>query len=967
MSRWILAASITAMLLPGETARTATAVSIEGTVKDAQTGEALPGANVVLAGTTLGASSDIHGKYTIRNVPPGSYTIRATYVGYTQFSATLPVDGSATVTYDFKLNAVTIEGQTVVVTAQALGQNQAINQQLASPQIVNVVSSARIQELPDANAAESVGRLPGVSVTRQGGEGNQVVIRGLSPKYNEVMINGVAMAPTDPGNRGTDLSMISSSMLEGIEVTKAITPDMDAEVLGGTVNFRLREAKESASGIPQVGLLAQGAYSGLEKTYNNYKIVGNVEDRFFDNQLGVFAEFNAERKNLTSNELGGSYFLNEKNPGVQNPVYLSNLNLNDILRDRERFGGTLVLDYRIPEGTVSLMNLFSSGDTRTQNRGESYDVSVGGRSHSYTGAVSENKLNVLTNMLEYQQTLSLFALDAKLSHSYSENHDPNDISINFVNSNDGVSGTAYQRLDPRLIPELAIDDLSQTKLQGFSASSSFSRDRAIAGSLDILSPVRISDDITGSVKFGGKLQYRTRSYDYEQSDGAVLVSGGGLRQNILDAFPWMKQLVPTGGAPLPITLFTDGAFSYGHFLGGDYAMGAPINLALIQPVVNVARQFGQLEAWSHNVLASLTNDYSGNEHQHAVYAMVTANLGEDITLLGGARYQNLATSYTAPRGAETNTSHFSYAPRDTTINESQGRWLPMAHLTYRPFTWLQVRFAYTNTLAYPDYNTITPKIDLGFNSVSWNNFALKESHSSNYDLVVSVLDNGIGLLSADGFYKRIDNLIFPVQRYVIDPALYPGPPGTPAGYVINTYFNDPFVVDLVGIEVDWQTHFWYLPDPLSGLVLSVNFTHIFSKAKYPLTTKNTTYLQDYPYVLVSYDETYYEDRLIDQPDNIVNLALGYDYSGFSTRLSVLYQADVFKGENFWPELRINTARYLRWDLSVKQTLPWTGLQVFLDLNNFNNARDVNVNQGSGYPTGEQYYGLAVDLGVRVRF
>ena len=131
--------------------------------------------------------------------PPGSYTIRATYVGYTPSSSAIVVADGETVTRDFKLDAVTIEGQTVVVTAQALGQNQAINQQLASSQIVNVVSSARIQELPDANAAESVGRLPGVSVTRSGGEGNQVVIRGLSPKYNEVMINGVAMARPIPG------------------------------------------------------------------------------------------------------------------------------------------------------------------------------------------------------------------------------------------------------------------------------------------------------------------------------------------------------------------------------------------------------------------------------------------------------------------------------------------------------------------------------------------------------------------------------------------------------------------------------------------------------------------------------------------------------------------------------------------------------------------------------------------------
>jgi TonB-dependent receptor len=964
MLKWILTASATTILLMNGSAASATNVSIEGIVRDAQTGEPLPGANVVLTGTSLGASSDIHGKYAIRNVSTGSYTIRATYVGYTSFSATLLIEGTTNITYDFKLIAVSIEGQPVIVTAQALGQNQAINQQLASSQIVNVVSSARIQELPDANAAESVGRLPGVSVTRQGGEGNQVVIRGLSPKYNEVMIDGVPMAPTDAGNRGTDLSMISSNMLEGIEVTKAITPDMDAEVLGGTVNFRLKEARESETGIPQIGLLTQGAYNDLEKTYSDYKVVGSIENRFLENQLGVFAEFNAERKNLTSNELGGSYYLNGPRLDVHNTAYLSNLNLNDILRDRRRYGGTLVMDYRIPDGKISLINFLSSGNTKTQNRGESYSLTA--NEHDYTTKVSENKLNVITNLLEFEQTLPLFTVDAKVSHSYSENHDPNGISFTFQDQTVGLSSQDYQRLDPRLIPGLTQIDLNNTYLFTISSSSSFSRDRAISGWLDILSPVRVSDDITGSVKFGGKIQYRERSYDNEGSDGVLTYSGGGLRQAILDAFPWMKQVVPSGNAKLPITLFQDGAFSYGKFLGGDYTMGAPTNIALMQPVIDIARKYGALEAWAHNSLASVTNDYSGFEHQDAVFGMVTANIGPEITVIAGARYQVLSTSYTAPRGLETSTSRYLYNYRDTTIGQSQDRWLPMAHLIYRPFPWLQIRLAYTNTLAYPDYNAITPRIDRGLSSVVWNNYALKQSHSTNYDVVVSVLDNGIGLFSIDGFNKRIDNLIFPVSRYVLDPAQYPGPPASPVGVPVSTYFNDPFVVDLLGIELDWQTHFWYLPGPLSGLVLSANYTHIFSRAKYPMTTVNTTYSQDSPYVFVSYNETFYENRLINQPDDIVNVAVGYDYSGFSTRISMFSQADVFKGESFWPELRTDTGKYLRWDISVKQKLPWFGLQVFFDLNNLNNAREIDINQGSGFPTAEQHYGLTADLGLRLK-
>ena len=138
-------------------------------------------------------------------------------------------------------------GEVVLVTAQAKGQLDAINNQLSSNSIINAISADRIQELPDANAAESVGRLPGVSLQREGGEGNKVIIRGLSPKYNAITVNGVRLASTDVDDRSTDLSMISQYMLSGIEVIKAGTPDQDGDVIGGTVNFNIKEAKEGLS------------------------------------------------------------------------------------------------------------------------------------------------------------------------------------------------------------------------------------------------------------------------------------------------------------------------------------------------------------------------------------------------------------------------------------------------------------------------------------------------------------------------------------------------------------------------------------------------------------------------------------------------------------------------------------------------------------------------------------------------
>ena len=290
------------------------------------------------------------GNTLIKNISPGSYTIRATYIGYKSKEFKIEVKEGVHISQDFNLEPESVEGQTVVVTGQASGQYEAINKQLTSSQIVNAVSAARIQELPDANAAESIGRLPGISVLRSGGEADEVVIRGLAPKYNRILINGVQLTSSNPNDASVDLSMISSNMLEGMEVMKTVTPDMDANVIGGTVNMELREAKVKETGVPEFGLLFQGGYNALSSAnnkLNNYKYVGSAEDRFFGDKFGIFAQISVERKNLTSNQLGASYTIN----GQNFTQYLTaGLNLDNIPRDRQRYNGTVVMDYKLPAG-----------------------------------------------------------------------------------------------------------------------------------------------------------------------------------------------------------------------------------------------------------------------------------------------------------------------------------------------------------------------------------------------------------------------------------------------------------------------------------------------------------------------------------------------------------------------------------------------------------------------------------------
>ncbi|MHB8579803.1 MAG: TonB-dependent receptor [Ignavibacteriaceae bacterium] len=943
--------------------------SIEGYVKDAKTREPLFGANVMIVGTGMGAATDMSGKYVFSNVLPGLYTIRATYIGYKTQNLKISVVENNSIKQNFSLEPVGVEGKTVVVTAQATGQSQAINQQLSSDQIINVVSAAKIQELPDANAAESVGRLPGISVLRNGGEGTEVVIRGLQPKYNQILIDGMQMASSNPYDRSTDLSMISSNMLEGIQVSKTVTPDMDANVIGGTVNFELREAKVIEPGVPKFGLLIQGGYNNLSDVYNrfnNYKYVGSAEDRFLNDRLGVFAQLDIERKNLSSNELGASY----NHLGNSYTQYITTgLNLYDISRDIQRNNAALVIDYKLPDGKIKFSNFASTGSSYNPSRSESFDI--GGNAHYYGLSSATGMSSTISNSIDYQQQLPIFQMDAKFSHSYSETKDPNDWSVNFLQQSAGIGQFSnISNVNPQDIPKASNNNLSTTYLNSINNSNYFSRERALTGSLDFKTNINFSDLISAEIKFGGMYRYQTRSFNYDLYDGGGLNFGGaGYVDNLIINYFSLPQTVKYN---IPIHFFTDPNFSYGKFLNGNYTMSEPLNLAMLSQMVSYLRSNVQAilanngsQAFGHDNFNSTTSNYYGHENQSAFYLMSVMNIGPQITFIPGVRYQDLQTTYTGIRGIESRNSFSVYNHYDTSAVQDHGYWLPDVSLRYKPLSWFDIRLSYTNTLAYPDYNAIIPRIDLGNGTIAWNNYKLVPSRSKNYDAYFSFYDNTIGLFTAGAFLKQIDNLIYPWTFYVSGANALQYLPYSllgayqPSGtYSVSTYVNDSYMINNYGMELDWQTHFWYLPGPLAGLVFSANYTHIFSKAQYPYVKIVSTGRS------ITYIDTSFTDRLLDQPDNIVNLSLGFDYLGFSVRVSMLYQADIFTGPNVWPQLKTHTSAYTRWDLAAKQELPWFGIQIYGDLNNINGANDISVIQGAGVPQSEQDYGMTADVGLR---
>ncbi|MCK9245082.1 MAG: carboxypeptidase-like regulatory domain-containing protein, partial [Candidatus Marinimicrobia bacterium] len=270
---------------------------IRGTVSDSQTARNLVGANVFLVGTALGSATDIEGNYRIGSVPAGTYTMRISYIGYSNLEVEITVPEDQTVVYDAQLAPDVIRGQEVIVQGQALGQAAAINQQITSNTIINVVSEEKIKELPDANAAEAIGRLPGVSLLRSGGEANKVILRGLEDKFTNITIDGVKIPPTDATGRGVDLSTLSQSSLAGIELYKAITPDKDGDALAGTINLVTKKAPVER----KIRTDIKGIYNDMMQSVKQYDISFQYGERFFKEIVGIQLTGNLENR-IRSNE-----------------------------------------------------------------------------------------------------------------------------------------------------------------------------------------------------------------------------------------------------------------------------------------------------------------------------------------------------------------------------------------------------------------------------------------------------------------------------------------------------------------------------------------------------------------------------------------------------------------------------------------------------------------------------------------
>jgi TonB-dependent receptor len=964
---------------------------LKGKILDRSTKDPLPGAHIMVKGTSIGAAANVNGEYSIPNAPAGEQTIVVSYIGYVTRNIVVNVPDAGTVNQDVLLASTTIEGEEIVITAQAQGQLQAINQQLSSNKIASIVSEARIQELPDFNAAQAISRLPGISTLQSSGEANKVVIRGLAPQYNQVTVSGISLASTGSTqigmtsiaggsisqDRSVDLTMVTPYMIKSIEVFKTLTPDMNANAIGGYVNMELREAPSGLHG----DFLWQSGYTSKMNEYGNYRAVASGSYRFLDDDLGLYVLGNVEKYDRSADNMTAAYGNAQHLIGANGyePVRVRNVGLLRHRETRKRYGGNVIIDYKLPAGAVRSINMFSRLESDYKDYRQTLDYESHNMDFSYRGG--DNNTDLAVNTLEFENDFGFMSMDLKVANSYSRNYLPKSPYFQFRQTGGvGIGSVPVNTPPENLLPSVQYSGDNRTLLnfvQVFSADYK-ENDQTYRGDFKV--PFTLGPVLAGLFKTGGEYRYSYHT-NAQGTPYARIDNGLGIQRSMMDSILYYFPVVlDSASGQLAARNFTSGDEDLtGSFLDNRFGqMFWAANPGLLTSIVdyiagNPAFSGTNNGGWFNGAYQHLPNAYKFIERYYAAYLMSELNVLENIKVTGGARFEEVKSLYEAYNLVDGRDPRTQTAD-PITVYPGNHYWLPMVQAKYNPLEWFDVRYAYTQALARPDYHQLSPHftMDVSRMSVWAGNSKLKPAQAYNHDVMLTVHSNDVGLLSVGGFYKEIKNFTYSTS-YKLHATPQPGldsvgsfSPRPTDGATLYTYINSPYKAYVWGIEADFQTRLWYLPFPLNGVVLGVNYTHIWSKATYPWRDDKTMFDPGPPrrtYVVVI--DSSRTGRLINQPNDILNAYIGYDYKGFSARLSCLFQGNSVSYVGNFREQDGFTKDYFRIDASARQMLPWAGLQLYLDVTNINSRMNDAAQQSIGGFTSQQNYGLVANLGVRL--
>lgn len=880
--------------------------SVVGTIVDGETGLSLSGVTVRVEGTSLGAISSPTGRFAVRGVPSGRQTLVVEYLGYATVARDVDVrSGVVGVRIEIVPAAIDVEGITVV--GQRRGQAAALGQQLAAPTITNVVAADQIGRFPDANVGDAVKRIPGITVIQDQGEARFGLIRGTEPRLNSVMINGERIPSAEAEVREVQLDLVPSDMVAQVEVTKALTPDMDADAIGGSVNIVTRAA-------PAERRISATLGSGYNFLADEPMTIGSAVfgQRFAADRFGVV--------------LSGSYFdhrLGSDNIEAEwadegNGAFVEEFQIREYQVQRTRRSVSAALDFRLNDAnTLTWRSVYNHRDD-WENRfrlvigmdePDAAGNTVAEVERQSKGGVSGGRID--NRRLEDQRTQShsltgehifsgvLLTWSAQWARASEER--PNERYIQFIEEDvPVVADISNLRRPAFVLPATVPADFEFDEL---TEEFQNTRDTDRSGRVDLSVP--LSRGRT-ELRFGGRLRdkRKTRDNDFYEYD------------------------------PANISSLADAALadqSNPDFLAGDYTSGEFASESYLGALdLDDRGQFDEERMLDEFIPAN----FSADERIVAGYLMVEQQFGEQLEVIAGARIESTTVDY---EGFEYVADDESFSP--TTGSRDYTNVFPSIIATYRLSASSNLRAAWTNTISRPNYYDLVPYriVNQADSELEVGNPELDPTTSMNFDVMYEQFFRSVGLISAGVFYKDIQDFIF---GYTVDDRV---DPVTGLTFDETTRPENGGSATILGFEVAVQRA---LP---AGFGIYANYTFNESSVDgLPIPGREN---EDLP--------------LPGTSRHTANGSLSFDRAGLSLRGSLNLQDAFIDPGEVGDEAFFDRYydRALTVDLNGEFAVTPT-LRVFFEANNLTN-QPLRYYQGvSDRIMQEEYYNMRVQLGVK---
>ena len=896
------------------TAAIAQNAAVQGTVVDF---DQFPMPGVLVSEQISGQSvvtNDL-GQFTLTGLESGEAKLTVSSLGYEDVLKTVQLTKGGVVQLNVQMSVGSNELSEVIVTGNYLrNQAKALAQQRQNTGVSNVVNADQIGRTPDANIGDALKRISGITIQNDQGEARDIIIRGLAPQLNSVMVNGERMPSAEGDNRKVQLDLIPSDMIQTVVVNKAVTADMDADAIGGAVNLVTRQAPQRQ----RISLTGGSGYNFLSQQpiWTGAAIYGN---RFLDNKLGAILSVSVNDHDFGSDNAEMEWeFDADGTPSIVD-YQVRGYNVR-----RLRQSYSLSMDYNLAKGhtlfftalhndrkdwenryRLRYKDIEDNGDgtytteVRRQTKGGSADVANRRLEHQIANNFALRGEHLFGNIKANWSVNSARASETRPEERYI-NYREKDVLLEITS---GADEYTFLQMRPTSVPNYGNFDIKELTEQ-----NGFTYDQDLNGRLDLEIPLFTGTNNT-TLKVGARYRSKSKVRDndfteYEYVDGSMEPT---LDANGIDFVRADRYLI-------------DGYWTENASRFIDPAYLGSLDLASTDfEGTDIPEEYA-------------AGNFDASEEILAAYAMLTQNWGKKHRLVAGIRGEQTNNQY----------SGFIYdiVEEKATSTSGEGTYLnvlPSVLYRFSPDERTVVRASVTNTLARPNYYDLVPyeAFNSEDNEISLGNPELQAATAWNVDVNAERYFKNLGLLSAGFFHKNIANFIY----YNVYDAAYNG------DMYEYTKPENGGTATVTGFEMAFQRQLDFISSSLKNFNLQSNATF----------TQSTT------------------TGILDRDDQVgfagaaplmVNAALAYENKKAMVRLSYNFSGsyvDEYGGDAF--EDRYYDSQHFL-DLNGYYEVA-KNVRVFVELHNLLNQPLRYYQYQSQYTMQMEYYNLRANFGVKL--